>query len=44
MTEFQQIMDQNPYTYESLTAGWDYSASYLVLLNQSGSGGGISKL
>ncbi|MCB0727214.1 MAG: T9SS type A sorting domain-containing protein, partial [Ignavibacteriae bacterium] len=42
MTGFQQIMDQNPYTYESLTASWDYSASYLLLLNQSGSGGGIS--
>ncbi|MBS1517223.1 MAG: right-handed parallel beta-helix repeat-containing protein, partial [Bacteroidetes bacterium] len=42
MTGFQQIMDQNPYSYEALTASWDYAATSLLLLNQSGSGGGFS--
>jgi len=42
MTGFQQIMDQNPYSYEALTASWDYAATSLLLLNQTGSGGGFS--
>ena len=36
MTGFQQIMDQNPYSYESLTASWDYAATSLLIQGQGG--------
>jgi tetratricopeptide (TPR) repeat protein len=39
MTGFQQIIQQNPYSYEALVAHWDYMATNL-LYNLSG--GGIS--
>lgn len=42
MTGFQQIMNQNPFSYEGLTASWDFSATNLLLLNSTGSSGGIS--
>ena len=48
MNGFQQIMDQNPYTYEALTASWDYSATSLLIQGQGGGekdlGIGISDL
>ena len=42
MTGFQQIMEQNPYSYEALVASWDYAATNLLLIGFGGSGGGIS--
>jgi len=41
MTGFQQIVNQNPYSYEGLVASWDYAATSL-LDSTGGSGGGIS--
>src|SRR5690606_33221835 len=38
MTGFEDIMNNNPNTYEALVASWDYSATAL-LLNGGGSGG-----
>jgi len=38
MTGFQQIINQNPYSYEGLVASWDYAATSLLL--SGGSGGG----
>jgi len=35
---YQQIIDQNPYSYEGLVASWDYAATSLLL--SGGSGGG----
>ncbi|MBK8381067.1 MAG: hypothetical protein IPL16_04105 [Ignavibacteria bacterium] len=40
MTGFQQIIDQNPYSYEGLVASWDYASASLLLNGQGGSGGG----
>ena len=37
MTGFQEIVNQNPYSYEGLIAGWDYSATSLL---SGGQGGG----
>jgi tetratricopeptide (TPR) repeat protein len=42
MNGFQQIMDQNPYSYEALVSSWDYSATSLLLEGGGGSGGAIS--
>ena len=39
---FQQIIDQNPYSYEGLVASWDYSATSLLFEGPGGAGGGIS--
>jgi len=36
---FQQIIDNNPYSYEGLLARWDYAATSL-LDSTGGSGGG----
>ena len=48
MTGFQQIMDQNPYSYEALTTSWDYAATSLLIQGQGGGerdlGIGISDL
>jgi len=41
MNGFQQIINQNPYSYEGLVASWDYAATSL-LDSLYGSGGGIS--
>lgn len=41
MTGFQQIIQQNPYTYEALLASWDYSATHL-LDSLNGHSGGFS--
>jgi len=42
MSGFQEIINQNPYSYESLLASWDFSATSLLYSLQSGSGGGIT--
>ncbi|HMS65733.1 MAG TPA: T9SS type A sorting domain-containing protein, partial [Ignavibacteria bacterium] len=42
MTGFQQIINQNPYSYEGLVASWDYAATSLLL--SGGSGGGEKDL
>jgi len=39
MSGFQQIMEQNPYSYDALVAHWDYMATQLLM---QGSGGGES--
>jgi type IX secretion system substrate protein len=39
MSGFQQIMEQNPYSYDALVAHWDYMATDLIM---QGSGGGES--
>ena len=39
MTGFQQIIDQNPYSYEGLVASWDFASASLLLNGQGGSGG-----
>jgi len=41
MNGFQQIINQNPYSYEGLVASWDYAATSL-LDSLHGSSGGIS--
>ena len=41
MTGFQQIIQQNPYSYEALLASWDYSATHL-LDSLNGHSGGFS--
>jgi hypothetical protein len=41
MTGFQQIMQQNPYSYEALLASWDYASTHL-LDSLHGTGGGLS--
>ncbi|MBK9331911.1 MAG: T9SS type A sorting domain-containing protein [Ignavibacteria bacterium] len=41
MTGFQEIVNQNPYSYEGLIAGWDYSATSLL---SGGQGGGEKNL
>jgi tetratricopeptide (TPR) repeat protein len=41
LTGFQQIIQQNPYTYEALLASWDYSATHL-LDSLNGHSGGVS--
>jgi hypothetical protein len=41
MTGFQQIMQQNPYSYEALLASWDYAATHL-LDSLNGHSGGTS--
>ncbi len=43
MTGFQEIINQNPYTYEGLVASWDYAATSL-LDSLHGSGGGVNDL
>ncbi len=40
MSGLQQIMNQNPYSYEGLIASWDYMSAYVQSLDSSGSGGG----
>jgi hypothetical protein len=42
MTGFQQIMQQNPYSYEALLASWDYAATHL-LDSLNGAGGSSSE-
>ncbi|MCX6164847.1 MAG: T9SS type A sorting domain-containing protein, partial [Ignavibacteriae bacterium] len=42
MTGFQQIMQQNPYSYEALLASWDYAATHL-LDSLNGPGGSSSE-
>lgn len=42
MEGFQQIVNENPYSYEGLVASWDFSATSLLLDGQNGSSGGIS--
>ena len=39
---FQQIINNNPYSYEALLASWDYAAT--TLLMNGGNGGGESNL
>lgn len=41
---FQQIINQNPYSYEGLVASWDYAATYLLDSLYGGSGGGMKGL
>jgi len=41
MTGFQQIINQNPYSYEGLVASWDYAATSL-LDSLHGTGGAVS--
>ncbi|MBK8983432.1 MAG: T9SS type A sorting domain-containing protein [Ignavibacteria bacterium] len=43
MTGFQQIINQNPFSYEGLTASWDYSATSLLDSIHGTGGGGSSK-
>ena len=43
MDGFEQIINQNPYSYEGLVASWDYAATSL-LDSLHGSGGGIRNL
>jgi len=38
LSGFQQIINQNPYSYEGLIASWDYMSTYL--LDSSGASGG----
>ncbi len=40
MSGLQQIMNQNPYSYEGLIASWDYMSAYVQSLDSSGGGGG----
>jgi hypothetical protein len=42
MAGFQEIMDENPYSYEGLVASWDYAATSLLFEGEGGAGGGIS--
>jgi hypothetical protein len=42
MGGFQQIINQNPYTYEGLIASWDYMSTYL-LDSMLGHGGGYNE-
>ncbi len=42
MSGFQEIINQNPYSYEGLVVSWDYAATSLLLNSQGGSGGGIT--
>ncbi len=42
MTGFQEIINQNPYSYEGLVASWDYAATSLLYNLHGGEGGGIS--
>ncbi|MBI5404059.1 MAG: T9SS type A sorting domain-containing protein, partial [Ignavibacteriae bacterium] len=39
LTGFQQIIQQNPYTYEALLASWDYAATHLLDSLNGHSGG-----
>jgi tetratricopeptide (TPR) repeat protein len=41
MSGFQEIVNQNPYSYEGLIASWDYAAT--SLLENSGSSGGFKE-
>lgn len=43
MAGFQQIIQQNPYTYEALLASWDYAATNL-LDSLNGHSGGVSNI
>ena len=43
MDGFEQIINQNPYSYEGLVASWDYAATSL-LDSLHGTGGGIRNL
>jgi hypothetical protein len=42
MAGFQDIIDENPYSYEGLVASWDYAATSLLFESEGGTGGGIS--